>query len=74
MSVEIPAGAGQEPESPQMAESKSWSAPGVRILVTGVALLLAATEPTAGCRCATTPTRSPSARRTRSRPGSGRPE
>ena len=29
MSVEVPAGAGQQPEIPQMAESKSWSAPGV---------------------------------------------
>jgi hypothetical protein len=38
MSVEVPAGAGQPPESPQMAESKGWSAPGVRILVTGVVL------------------------------------
>ena len=38
MSVEVPAGAGQQPEFPQMAESKSWSAPGVRILVTRVVL------------------------------------
>jgi hypothetical protein len=29
MSVEVPAGAGQQPEFPQLAESKSWSAPGV---------------------------------------------
>ncbi len=42
MSMEVPAGAGQPPEFPQMAESKGWSAPGVRILVTGVVLLLAA--------------------------------
>ena len=39
MSVEVPAGAGQPPEFPQMAESKGWSAPGVRILVTGVTIL-----------------------------------
>jgi len=38
MSVEVPAGAGQPPEFPQMAESKGWSAPGVRILATGVVL------------------------------------
>ena len=38
MSVEVPAGAGQQPEFPQMAESNSWSAAGVRILVTGVVL------------------------------------
>jgi hypothetical protein len=38
MSVEVPAGGGQQPEFPQMAESKGWSAPGVRILVTGVVL------------------------------------
>ena len=38
MSVEVPAGAGQQPEFSQLAESKSWSAPGVRILVTGVVL------------------------------------
>ena len=38
MSVEVPAGAGQPPEFPPMAESRSWSAPGVRILVTGVVL------------------------------------
>jgi hypothetical protein len=42
MSVEVLAGAGQQPEFPQMAESKGWSAPGVRILVTGVVLALAA--------------------------------
>jgi hypothetical protein len=40
MSVEAPAGAGQQPDSVQIAESKGWSAPGVRILVTGVVLLL----------------------------------
>jgi len=42
MSVEAPAGAGQQPGSVQIAEGKGWSAPGVRILVTGVVLLLAA--------------------------------
>jgi regulator of protease activity HflC (stomatin/prohibitin superfamily) len=42
MSMEVPAGAGQPPEFPPMAESKGWSAPGIRILVTGVVLLLAA--------------------------------
>jgi hypothetical protein len=36
MSVVVPAGAGQPPEFPQMAEGKSWSAPGGRIRVTGV--------------------------------------
>jgi hypothetical protein len=38
MSVEAPAGSGQQPEFPQMADSKSRSAPGVRIVVTGVVL------------------------------------
>jgi len=42
MSMEVPAGAGQPPELPQMAESKGRSAPGIRILVAGVVLLLAA--------------------------------
>jgi SPFH domain / Band 7 family len=42
MSVEVPAGTGQQPESPQMAESKGWSAPGVRVLVIGVVLVLGA--------------------------------
>jgi len=41
MSVEVPAGAGQEPGSRQMAESVAWSAPGVRVLVAGIVLLLA---------------------------------
>ena len=42
MSVEALAGAGQQADSVQIAESKGWSAPGVRVLVTGVVLLLAA--------------------------------
>jgi hypothetical protein len=42
MSVKVPEGTGQQPESPQMAESKGWSAPGVRVLATGVVLLLGA--------------------------------
>ena len=41
MSVEVPAGAGQRPDSVQIAESEGWSAPGVRVLVTGVVMLLA---------------------------------
>ena len=40
MSVEVLAGTAQRPEFPQLAESKGWSAPGVRILVTGVALCI----------------------------------
>jgi len=42
MSVEVLAGTAQRPEFPQLAESKGWSVPGVRILVTGVVLALAA--------------------------------
>ena len=42
MSVEAPARAGQQPDSVPIAESAGWSAPGVRVLVTGVVLLLAA--------------------------------
>ena len=42
MSVEVLAGTAQQPEFPQMAERKGWSVPGVRILVTGVVLALAA--------------------------------
>jgi regulator of protease activity HflC (stomatin/prohibitin superfamily) len=41
MSAEVPAGAGQAPGSRQMAEIEAWSAPGVRVLVTGIVLLLA---------------------------------
>ncbi|HEX3194643.1 MAG TPA: SPFH domain-containing protein [Streptosporangiaceae bacterium] len=40
MSVEALSGAGQHPDSP-IAEREGWSAPGVRVLVTGVVLLLA---------------------------------
>ena len=42
MSVEVPSGAGQRPDSVPIAESEGWSAPGVQVLVTGVVLLLAA--------------------------------
>ena len=42
MSVEAPARAGQQPDSVPIAESAGWSVPGVQVLVTGVALLLAA--------------------------------
>ena len=41
MSVEALSRAGQQPDSVQIAESKGWSAPGVRVLVTGVVMLLA---------------------------------
>ena len=41
MSMEVPAGAGQRPDSVQIAESEGWSAPGVRVMVTGIVLLLA---------------------------------
>jgi len=41
MSVDVPAGAGQEPVSRQMAERQGWSAPGVRVMVAGIAMLLA---------------------------------
>jgi len=41
MSAEVPAGAGQAPDSRQMAEIEGWSAPGVRVLVSGIVLLLA---------------------------------
>ncbi len=43
MSVQAPAGAYRELASRPIAESKGWSAPGVRVLVTGTAMLLAAT-------------------------------
>jgi len=41
MSMEVPAGAGQQPDSVQIAESEGWSAPGVRVMVTGIVMLLA---------------------------------
>ena len=41
MSMEVPAGAGQRPDSVQIAESEGWSAPGVRVMVTGIVMLLA---------------------------------
>ena len=41
MSTEVPAGAGQRPDSVQIAESEGWSASGVRVMVTGIVLLLA---------------------------------
>jgi hypothetical protein len=41
MSVEVPAGAGQLPVSVQIAEREGWSAPGVRVLVAGIVMLLA---------------------------------
>ena len=41
MSVDVPAGAGQEPVSRQMAERQGWSAPGVRVMGAGIAMLLA---------------------------------
>ena len=41
MSAEVPAGAGQAPDSRQMAEIAGWSVPGVRVLVSGIVLLLA---------------------------------
>ncbi len=41
MSVEAPAGAGRQPDSVPIAESKGWSAPGVRVLVAGIVMLLA---------------------------------
>jgi regulator of protease activity HflC (stomatin/prohibitin superfamily) len=41
MSVEALSGAGQHPDSVPIAEREGWSAPGVRVLVTGVVLLLA---------------------------------
>ena len=41
MSVEVLAGAAQQPEFPQLAESKGSSAPGVRVLVAGIVMLLA---------------------------------
>ena len=39
--MEVPAGAGQRPDSVQIAESEGWSAPGVRVMVTGIVMLLA---------------------------------
>jgi hypothetical protein len=47
MSMEVPAGAGQRPDSVQIAESEGWSAPGVRVMVTGIVLLLAGIVPLA---------------------------
>jgi len=41
MSMEVPVGASQRPDSVQIAESEGWSAPGVRVMVTGIVLLLA---------------------------------
>jgi regulator of protease activity HflC (stomatin/prohibitin superfamily) len=41
MSVEALSGAGQQPDSAQIAERAGWSAPGVRVLVTGIMMLLA---------------------------------
>jgi regulator of protease activity HflC (stomatin/prohibitin superfamily) len=41
MSVEVPAGAGQQPDSVQIAEREGWSAPGIRVLVAGIVMLLA---------------------------------
>ena len=41
MSVEALSRAGQQPDSVPIAEREGWSAPGVRVLVTGVVLLLA---------------------------------
>jgi len=41
MSVEVPAGAGQEHASRPMAERQGWSAPGVRVMVAGIGMLLA---------------------------------
>jgi regulator of protease activity HflC (stomatin/prohibitin superfamily) len=41
MSMEIPAGPGQRPDSGRIAETEGWSAPGVRVMVTGIVLLLA---------------------------------
>jgi len=41
MSVEVPAGAGQDPGSRQLTESHGWSAPGVRVLVGGIVMLIA---------------------------------
>ena len=42
MSVEALAGAGQQPDSVQIGETKGRSAPGIPVLVTGVVLVLAA--------------------------------
>jgi regulator of protease activity HflC (stomatin/prohibitin superfamily) len=42
MSVEAPAAAGQQAGSVQIAESTGWSVPGVRVMVTGIVLLLGA--------------------------------
>ena len=42
MSVQVSAGPGQELASRQIAESGAWSAPGVRVLVAGIVMLLAA--------------------------------
>jgi hypothetical protein len=47
MSMEVPAGAGQRPDSVQIAESEGWSASGVRVMVTGIVLLLAGIVPLA---------------------------
>ena len=42
MSVETLSRAGQQPDSVPIAERAGWSAPGIRVLVTGVVLVLAA--------------------------------
>ena len=41
MSVEALSRAGQQPDSVPIAESRGWSAPGVRVLVSGIVMLLA---------------------------------
>jgi len=41
MSVQALSGAGQQPDPAQIAERAGWSAPGVRVLVTGIMMLLA---------------------------------
>jgi regulator of protease activity HflC (stomatin/prohibitin superfamily) len=42
VSVQVPARPGQEPATRQITETAAWSAPGVRVLVAGVAMLLVA--------------------------------
>jgi regulator of protease activity HflC (stomatin/prohibitin superfamily) len=41
MSMEAPAGAGQDPGSGQLTERRGWSAPGVRVLAGGIGMLIA---------------------------------
>src|ERR1700748_281004 len=41
MSVKAPTGAGRPPDPVPIAESMGWSAPGVRVLVAGIVMLLA---------------------------------